>query len=137
MKNGESIADRNLAEHQRVKEQLKDFQDLSAGDPRFKPALQRLLEDLERHVEDEEGEDLVLLEEGLSRADSEALTRSLERMKMFVPSRSHPGAPNRLPFETAVGFLTAPIDMVADLFRKWPHHEEKDEERKRNMPAIQ
>lgn len=128
VKNGQSIADKNLAEHQGVKEQLKKFQEFSAGDPRFKPALQRLFEDLERHVEEEEGEDLVLLEEGISRADSEALTRSLERMKMFVPSRSHPDAPNKPPFETAVGFLTAPIDMVADLFRKWPHPGEEKEE---------
>ena len=39
---------------------------------------------------------------------------------MFVPSRSHPSAPSKPPFETAVGLLTAPIDHLADLFRSWP-----------------
>lgn len=121
VKNGQALADRNLSEHQGLKEQLKSFQGLSTTDPRFKPALQGLLEDLEKHIEQEEGENLVQLEEELSRAESEALTRSLDRTKMFVSSRSHPTAPNKPPFETAVGLLTAPIDMVADLFRKWPH----------------
>ncbi|PYH67181.1 uncharacterized protein BO88DRAFT_344867, partial [Aspergillus vadensis CBS 113365] len=39
----------------------------------------------------------------------------------FVPSRSHPSAPDKPPFETAIGLMTAPIDHLADLFRKWPH----------------
>ena len=94
---------------------------MSATDPQFKPVLQGLLEDLQRHIEQEERGDLVQLEEKLSKAESEALTRSLERTKMFVPSRSHPTVPDKPPFETAVGLLTAPVDMVADLFRKWPH----------------
>lgn len=94
---------------------------MSATDPQFKLVLQRLSGDLERHIEQEEGEDLVQLEGELSRAESEALTRSLERTKMFLPSRSHPMVPNKPPFETAVSMLTAPVDMVADLFRKWPH----------------
>ena len=118
---GQTLADKNRAQHQGVKEQLKRFQGMSATDPQFKPVLQGLLEDLQRHIEQEEREDLVQLEEKLSRAESEALTRSLERTKMFVPSRSHPMVPDKPPFETAVGLLTAPVDMVADLFRKWPH----------------
>lgn len=108
---------------------------MSATDPQFKTVLQRLLEDLERHVEQEEGEDLVRLEEELSRAESEALTRSLERTKMFVPSRSHPMVPNKPPFETAVGLLTAPVDMVADLFRKWPHSGDGEAEGKWMSPG--
>lgn len=128
IKQGQALADKNRSEHQDVKQQLKNFQGLSATDPQFKPALEGLLKDLERHIEQEEGEDLVRLEEMLSRAESEALSRSLDRTKMFVPSRSHPTAPNKPPFETAVGLLTAPVDIVADLFRKWPHPGEGEED---------
>lgn len=118
---GQALADQSRAEHQAVKEQLKTFQGLRSTDPRFIPTLQVLMEDLERHMRHEEEEELVRLEDLLSRADSEALTRSLDRTKMFVPSRSHPLSPSKPPFETAVGLLTAPIDRVADMFRKWPH----------------
>lgn len=133
VKDGQSIADQNRAEHQVIKEQLKTFQGLPCTDPRFVPTLQALVEELESHIRREEEEDLVLLEDALSRADSEALTRSLDRTKMFVPSRSHPLAPNKPPFESAVGLITAPIDMVADMFRKWPHPGELDKGRKGAM----
>lgn len=119
--NGQAIADQDRAEHQVVKEQLKTFQGLTSTDPRFIPTLQVLMADLECHMRHEEEEQLVQLENALSRADSEALTRSLDRTKMFIPSRSHPLSPSKPPFETAVGLLTAPIDRVADMFRKWPH----------------
>ena len=79
------------------------------------------MKDLKQHMQEEENEDLVKLEEALSQAESEGLTRSFDRTKMFVPSRSHPSAPNKPPFETVVGLLTAPADMLADMFRKWPH----------------
>ncbi|CEJ56164.1 hypothetical protein PMG11_02383 [Penicillium brasilianum] len=136
VKNGQALADKNRSDHQDLKQQLKKFQGLSATDPKFKPALKEILEDLERHIEQEEGQDLVTLEEELSRAESEALSRSLDRTKLFVPSRSHPTAPDKPPFETAMGLLTAPIDMVADLFRKWPQPE-KDEAKGSKTSIVQ
>ncbi|KAJ5643556.1 uncharacterized protein N7484_006063 [Penicillium longicatenatum] len=121
VRDGEVLTRRNLVEHQEIKEQLKTFQGLTCTDPRFVPTLEALLGDFQRHIRREEEEDLVLLERALSREDSQALAGSLERMKKFLPSRSHPLASTKPLFETAVELLTAPIDMVADLFRKWPH----------------
>lgn len=121
VKDGQRIADKDRDEHQGIKEQLKVFQGLSADDPAFLPTLRGMVGDLEHHFKEEEEEDLVLLEEALSQAESEALTRSFERTKLFVPSRSHPMAPDKPPFETVAGLLAAPMDMVADIFRKWPH----------------
>ncbi|KAJ5308065.1 hypothetical protein N7476_008721 [Penicillium atrosanguineum] len=120
---GQDKADKRRIEHQTIKEQLNAFQGLRATDPRFAPTLEALLDDLEYHFKQEESSDLPALEDALSQADSAALTKSLDRTKMFVPSRSHPLAPIRPPFGTAVGLLTAPMDLVADIFRKWPHPE--------------
>lgn len=128
---GQRIADKDREEHQGIKEQLKRFQGLSASDPQFLPTLQAMMHDLEHHFRQEETLDLVLLEEVLSQADSEALTRSLERTKLFVPSRSHPEAPNKPPFETVVGLLTAPVDTLADIFRKWPDSGEVEKKEQR------
>ena len=77
--------------------------------------------DLSTHIQEEEQQDLPKLEDAISREESEKLSVSFGRTKIFVPSRSHPSAPDKPPFETAVGLLTAPIDHVADLFRTWPH----------------
>lgn len=129
VKNGQEIADKDRCEHQTIKEQLKTFQGLSSTDPQFVPTLKALMGELEHHFQQEESQDLVWLEEALSQADSEALTRSLDRTKMLVPSRSHPQAPSKPPFGTVVGLLTAPMDRVADIFRKWPHPGEMQEQK--------
>lgn len=48
------------------------------------------------------------------------MAESFGRTKAFVPSRSHPNAGEHPPFEIVMGLLTAPIDHVADPFRKFP-----------------
>lgn len=105
-----------------IKEQLKTFQSLSPTDPGFLPTIKDLMKDLLQHVREEEAEDLPKLEGVLAEADSEKLGVSFGRTKMFVPSRPHPSAPSRPPFETAIGLATAPIDRLADVFRKWPEN---------------
>ena len=89
-------------------------------DSNFLPTINALMEELSQHIKEEEATDLVKLEEALSDDESEGLSKSFGRTKMFIPSRSHPSAPSKPPYETAVGLLTAPIDHLADLFRKWP-----------------
>ncbi|KAJ6166948.1 hypothetical protein N7470_002395 [Penicillium chermesinum] len=121
VKNGFKVVSRNRAEHHAIKEQLKVFQGLPSTDPRFAAALEELMGDLTPHMQREESEDFVALEEALSEGESEEIARVLDRTKAFVPSRSHPLAPVDPPFHTVAGLLTAPLDMIADLFRKWPH----------------
>jgi hypothetical protein len=75
---------------------------------------------LSNHINDEETIDLVKLEDAITLEESDRLARSFGRTKMFVPSRSHPSAPSRPSFETAVGLMAAPWDHLMDLFRKWP-----------------
>lgn len=103
-----------------VKEQLKVFQNMRPSDPQFIPTIKELMEDLSQHIKEEETTDLPKLEAALSQEDSQSYAKSFGRTKMFVPSRSHPSAPDKPPYETVVGLLTAPIDHLADLFRKWP-----------------
>lgn len=89
-------------------------------DPHFLPTIKSLMADLSKHIKEEEEIDLVKLEGAITPTESGNLAQSFGRTKMFVPSRSHPGAPDKPPFETAVGLLAAPIDHLADIFRKWP-----------------
>jgi hypothetical protein len=79
------------------------------------------MNDLSQHIKEEEADDLPKLEEVLSQEDSEKYSASFGRTKMFVPTRSHPSAPDKPPYETVVGLLAAPIDHLSDIFRKWPH----------------
>lgn len=135
---GQEMADKDRAEHQsasfypcgvalenqlinhQVKEALKKFQNLNPTSHDFLPTLDGLMSDLNAHIKEEENDDLPALETAIQTADSESMAGSFRRTKAFVPSRSHPGAPDKPPFETVVGLMTAPIDHLADLFRKFP-----------------
>lgn len=95
---------------------------MSASDPNYVPKLQELWKSLEEHIEEEERDDMPALEEKLRsiEGETESMAKSFGRTKAFVPSRSHPSAGEHPPFETVMGLLTAPIDHVADIFRKFP-----------------
>lgn len=95
---------------------------MSPEEPEFDETLSVLWKNLKQHMEQEEHKDLVALEDRMSAAESEEMARSFERTKMFTPTHSHPGAPDRPPFETVAGLMAAPLDRIRDLFRKFPHH---------------
>jgi len=120
---GKQMAEKDRKEHHKVKEMLKVFQNMKAQDPEYVPKLKELMADLSEHIKEEERDDLPALEKALMGSDaeiSEKLAKSFGRTKAFVPSRSHPSAGEHPPFETVMGLLTAPIDHITDLFRKFP-----------------
>lgn len=78
------------------------------------------MKDLNQHIQEEENDDLPALGSAIQNDESESIAKSFGRTKAFVPSRSHPNAPNKPPFETVIGLMTAPIDHLGDLFRKFP-----------------
>ncbi|KAI1304421.1 hypothetical protein EDD11_005113 [Mortierella claussenii] len=118
--NGKQMADKDRKEHQTVKEQLYKFQNLKASDPEFTPTLKALWSNLSEHIKEEEENDLIQLEKAIQEADSEELLTSFNRAKKFAPTRSHPGAPDKPPFENVAGLLAAPIDKLRDMFNQFP-----------------
>ncbi|KAF9098192.1 hypothetical protein BGX23_006796 [Mortierella sp. AD031] len=120
LNDGESLVEKDLQEHQEVKEQLFKFQSMKATDPDFEPTLRAMWKDLAQHIKEEEENDLVELEQTLSAEESADLAKKFHLTKKFVPTRSHPSAPNEPPFETVVGLLTAPIDKLRDVFSRFP-----------------
>jgi hypothetical protein len=95
---------------------------MSASYDDYIPKLKEIWQLLSTHIQGEERDDLPSLEAALSSAvgKSESLAKSFDRTKWFVPTRSHPNAGEHPPFETVAGLLAAPIDHLADLFRKFP-----------------
>ncbi|KAH8801463.1 hemerythrin family protein [Xylogone sp. PMI_703] len=117
---GKEMADKDREEHQKVKEKLNKFQSLKAGSPEFIPTLKSLMDDLQKHMDEEESDDLIALDKSLESGEAESMAKSFSRTKMFIPTRSHPSAPDKPPFETVVGLMTAPIDKLGDMLRKFP-----------------
>ncbi|PVH73314.1 hypothetical protein DL98DRAFT_607613 [Cadophora sp. DSE1049] len=103
-----------------VKDALYKFQKLTPENPEFIPTFEALMKDVNQHMKEEENNDLPALERAIQNDESESIAKSFSRTKAFVPSRSHPNALNKPPFETVIGLMTAPIDHLGDLFRKFP-----------------
>ena len=81
------------------------------------------MSELAEHIKEEEQDDLPALEKALSTSGgktSEDLAKSFDKTKAFVPSRSHPSAGEKPPFEAVMGMMAAPIDHIGDMFRKFP-----------------
>jgi hypothetical protein len=94
-------------------------------EPTFLPKLRELWGVLSAHIEEEENHDLPALESALAqaaagRSESENMAKKFGMTKALVPSRSHPSAGENPYFESALGMLAAPIDHIADIFRKFP-----------------
>jgi len=122
---GKQMADKDRKQHLELKELLYKFQSLKASDPAFKITLESLYSTLKVHVEEEEHDDLPALEKAFEKQStstdtSESYAKSFQRTKHFVPTKSHPSAPDKPPFETVAGLMTAPMDKLMDLFQKFP-----------------
>ncbi|KAK2747832.1 hypothetical protein FQN55_004708 [Onygenales sp. PD_40] len=117
---GKIMADKDRKEHKEIKELLYKFQGLSAEDADFRPTLENIMTKLNRHIDEEEDEDLASLESVIQPEESESLSQKFERTKMFVPTRAHPDAPQQPMFESVVSFLEAPMDRLQDMMRRFP-----------------
>ncbi|KAJ6527388.1 hypothetical protein B0H19DRAFT_969802 [Mycena capillaripes] len=123
---GRKLADSDREDHQKVKELLWNLEGLSPGKEPYDELMEQMMMTLRRHNDAEETNDLPLLEQHLGTVASKYAASRFSLMKKFVPTHSHPNAPNKPPFETLAGFLVAPIDKLRDAFSKFPTEEMKE-----------
>ncbi|KAJ4417903.1 hypothetical protein N0V85_001643 [Neurospora sp. IMI 360204] len=123
--NGLQMAEKDRAEHQRVKNLLYEFQKMTPSSSDFRPTLDKLWDALSQHIKEEERDDLPALEQHIDAEYSGKLASSFNTTKHFVPTKSHPSAPDRPPYETAAGMLATPLDKLMDMFKKFPKEDMK------------
>lgn len=81
-----------IADDTQIKEHLKEFQNLQASHPEYVPKIKKLYAILDAHIKEEEKDDLPKLEKALAQDDSAKLGANFQRVKAFIPTRSHPSA---------------------------------------------
>ncbi|KAF8960821.1 HHE domain-containing protein [Flammula alnicola] len=123
---GKQLADKDREDHQKVKELLYQLESIAPGSQEHASLLKSVMERLRPHNDSEEKTDLPLLMKALSAEDSAHAVTSFKRTKKFAPTRTHPGAPDKPPFETLAGLLAAPVDKLKDMFAQFPTQEEKE-----------
>jgi len=107
-----------------IKDDLYTFQNEAPSSSTFRSTLDGLMEKLRAHMNELEGHDIAVLEGKIEPRESEKMVMQLKRTSLFTPTRSHPGrrmsGPDRPPFESVFQLLTAPVDHLSDVFRKFP-----------------
>jgi hypothetical protein len=86
-----------LEEHHFAKLTLAEIEKLDAADERFEPKVRVLIDNVRRHVTEEERDLLPAMKRALSTEELRALADSLVRAKSSAPTRPHPAAPDEPP----------------------------------------
>jgi hemerythrin superfamily protein len=88
---------RALEEHHFAKVALAEIQRLQPSDERFEAKVHVLIENVRRHVEEEERDLLPAIKRVLSPEELRSLADALVRAKESAPTRPHPAAPDEPP----------------------------------------
>ncbi|MFJ7280189.1 hemerythrin domain-containing protein [Kitasatospora sp. NPDC098663] len=91
---GDRLADKEIADHGRVEELLKELEKTRTDDPQMSHTLQRLMDEVAAHVQDEENNLFPMLRRACTPQQLDDLGDKIRRAKSMAPTRPHPAAPS-------------------------------------------
>ncbi|PYC64805.1 hemerythrin [Streptomyces tateyamensis] len=91
---GDRLADKEIADHARVEEILKALEQMDTGDAQMSMMLQRLMDEVAAHVQDEESNLFPMLRGACTPEQLDDLGDKIRRAKAMAPTRPHPAAPD-------------------------------------------
>ncbi|MFJ9413803.1 hemerythrin domain-containing protein [Streptomyces sp. NPDC101227] len=97
LEGGDTLADREIAEHGRIEQLLKDLEGRGPGDLEFDRLMVKLSTEVTAHVDDEEKNLFVQLRKGVHPFVLESLGTKVRDAKKTAPTRPHPSAPSTPP----------------------------------------
>ncbi|MFE4447175.1 hemerythrin domain-containing protein [Streptomyces sp. NPDC056820] len=111
---GDRIADKEIADHSRIEQLLKQLERINADDPQMSALLQQLMEEVAAHVEDEENTLFPLLRQACSSEMLDDLGEKVRRAKAMAPTRPHPAAPDTPPANKLLAPGAGLVDRARD-----------------------
>ncbi|MBR7829283.1 hemerythrin domain-containing protein [Actinospica sp. MGRD01-02] len=109
---GGAMADKELADHEKVEQLLKDLERADTTDPRFDTLAAEVIEEVTSHVKDEEERLFPALLEACPMDYLFELGDKIRTAKAAAPTRPHPNAPDNKVATAGAGL----VDRVRDLF---------------------
>ncbi|MET8677144.1 hemerythrin domain-containing protein [Streptomyces sp. NPDC004647] len=112
---GDTIANKEIADHARVEELLKDLEGRQADDENFDQLVASLKTEVTAHVQDEETHLFVQLRQACSEETLEELGEKVRRAKKTAPTRPHPSAPDTPPANKLLAPGAGLVDRARDV----------------------
>ncbi|MFD5428191.1 hemerythrin domain-containing protein [Streptomyces sp. NPDC127084] len=111
---GDALADKEIAEHAGIEKLMKKLEKMRVDDEEFHPTLQKLMDGVEAHVGDEEGQLFPRLQQACTPDELDELGDKVRRAKAMAPTRPHPSAPDTPPANKLLAPGAGLVDRVRD-----------------------
>jgi hemerythrin superfamily protein len=112
---GSEAADEAIEEHQEAKRLLADLEKLEAGSAEHSETMQKLIEAIRHHVEEEENGVFPDLRSSVDDSTLDRLGTVVEEAKKVVPTHPHPLVPGTATAQLVAGPWAAMVDKTRDL----------------------
>ncbi|WP_435612926.1 hemerythrin domain-containing protein [Streptomyces sp. bgisy159] len=111
---GDAIADREIEDHSRAEQIMKDLEGCDAGDPEFDRLIGMLMTEIRSHVVDEEENLFPKLQAACSPDALDTLGDKVRKAKKMAPTRPHPSAPDTPPANKMMAPGAGLVDRMRD-----------------------
>ncbi|MEW2413002.1 hemerythrin domain-containing protein [Streptomyces sp. NPDC046866] len=112
---GDLIADKEIADHSRVEEMLKQLEELDPAGAGFTACVNDLRTEVLAHIKDEEENLFPTLQHNCPQEALDDLGDRIRRAKKLAPTRPHPGSPSTPPANKLLGPGLGLVDRARDL----------------------
>lgn len=114
MAHGDALADKELDDHSKAEQIMKDLEGCDADDPEFDRLIGQLMTEIRSHVADEE-ENLFPGLRAACPADAlDTLGDKVRQAKKTAPTRPHPSAPDKPPANKLLAPGVGLVDRLRD-----------------------
>ncbi|MFI6208008.1 hemerythrin domain-containing protein [Streptomyces sp. NPDC051041] len=111
---GDAVADKELEDHARAEQIMKDLEGCGADDPEFDRLIGMLMNEIRSHVADEEGNLFPMLRNACSPEALDELGDKVRQAKKTAPTRPHPAAPDKPPANKMLAPGVGLVDRMRD-----------------------
>lgn len=114
LKDGDDVADHEIAEHSEVEDTLKQLERAAPEAPGYRELVTKLIGDVRHHVEEEENELFPRLKAAIGEAEMLELGGKIESAKRSAPTRPHPSSPDAPPANKLLAPGVGMVDRLRD-----------------------
>ncbi|CAL9604893.1 hypothetical protein SUDANB6_05527 [Streptomyces sp. enrichment culture] len=111
---GDALADKELEDHARAEQIMKDLEGCAADDADFDRLVDMLMSEIREHITDEEGNLFPRLRAACPMEALDELGDKVRQAKKTAPTRPHPAAPDKPPMNKLLAPGAGMVDRVRD-----------------------
>ncbi|MBG0850592.1 hemerythrin domain-containing protein [Streptomyces spinoverrucosus] len=112
--NGDALADKEIDDHSKAEQIMKDLEGCDADDPEFDRLIGMLMTEIRAHIADEEENLFPKLRAACPPQALDELGDKVRQAKKLAPTRPHPSAPDTPPLNKLLAPGAGLVDRVRD-----------------------